>query len=319
VQLLRHGNARLALPCFLVFFCLGSCRLLAAPIDTLIIMPDVSGAAKIIYDQVVAGVESNPSLNTTLIKINQDDDETWLASQLARHKPRLVIPIGNRSYKLCHSIRQQDGLPENTRIVAGGISGKPNGIPTLSLTGSPFETISQIKNLAPEVRDIRLVYNEKLNGWWYKQAKELANSFNLEVIGYHANDLQHGVKLYSTMMQEANRNTSAIWIPLKSIVPSKTILPLVLEKAWAKKLPVISNNPSHTRLGGLMALYPHHHAMGQQLAEFALAHYNSQEIENINGTDTLRMAINVRTSAHLGLRLNDSELERFDKVFPTMP
>lgn len=316
--MLRHTRARLVLPCFFVFLCLGSSRALAAPVDTLIIMPDVSGAAKTIYDQVVAGVQSNSSLNTALIKINQDNDEAWLSSQIARYKPKLVIPIGNSSYKLCYSTSQRGGLPENTRIVAGGISGKPNGIPTLSLTGSPFETISQVKALAPEVRDIRLVYNEKLNGWWYEQAKELAKSFNLEIIGYQASDLQQGVKLYSTMMKEANNNTSAIWIPLKSIVPSKTILPLVLEKAWAKKLPVISNNPSHTRLGGLMALYPDHYAMGQQLAEFALAHYHQQEIENINGTDTLKMAINVRTSAHLGLRLNDSELERFDKVFPTM-
>lgn len=290
---------------------------LAEPVDTLIIIPEATGTAEKIYGQVVAGVKSNPLLGASVVAIPDDGDAAWLVSQIKRYRPRLVIPIGNKSYKLCYTVQQQS-LPEGIQIVAGGISGKPNGIPTLSLTSSPIEAITQIKTLAPQVRDIHLVYSDDLNGWWVEQANEVAETFDIKIIGYRTNDLQQGVKLYSQMMKEANKNTSAIWIPLKSIVPSKTILPLVLEKAWAKKIPVISNNPSHTRLGSFMSLYPDHYAMGEQLSEFAIQHYKGLETKVIRGTNFLKTAINVRTSAHLGLRMDDAELERFDKVFPAM-
>lgn len=302
-----------------LFFCLTSHKLYAAePIKTLIIVPEASGPAKKIYDQVVSGVTSNTALDPEIIQINSESNDDWLFSQINKHKPELIIPIGNKSYKRCLSIYQHPKWTNDIKIVAGGISGKPNGIPTLSLTGSPLTTINHIKELAPDVQDIRLVYSDDLNGWWYNQAVELAASTGITIQGYRADNLQHGVKLYKTLIKEANKKTTAIWIPLKGIVPSKTILPLVLEKAWAKKLPVISNNPSHTRLGGLMALYPHHFAMGQQLAEFAINHYSHGKAKKIIGTDTLRIAINVRTSSHLGLRFDNTDMDRFDKVFPTM-
>lgn len=298
-----------------IFF---SVQLQAAAVDTLVLAPEASGPAEKIYNQVVSGVESNSGLKTRLLTIPSDSDETWLEKEIARYQPELVVPIGNKSYKLCDALSQRNALPIQTQVIAGGISGKPNGIPTLSLTGSPAETMGQLKRVAPDVRDIHLVYNDELNGWWYREAMEVASSFDMKVIGYRADDLQQGVKLYSKMVNEAKKKTSAIWIPLKSIVPSKTILPLVLEKAWAKKMPVISNNPSHTRLGSLMAVYPNHYSMGQQLAEFALKYYRGNDQRAIKGTRDLKTAINVRTGAHLGLRLDESELERFDKVFPTM-
>ncbi len=296
---------------------LGSQATLAADaIKSLVVVPESSGAAKKIYDQVIAGVQANPALQVDILNIDDGSSPDWLIGQIRKYEPELVIPIGNKSYKLCASIHNDPSV--KTKTVAGGISGKPNGIPTLSLTASPVAAINYAREFAPWIKDLRLVYSEDLNGWWYEQAVAYAESVGIKVIGYKADDLQHGVKLYSKLMKEAGKNTSAVWIPLKSVVPSKTILPLVLEKAWSKNLPVISNNPSHTRLGGFMAFYPDHFAMGKQLAEFAAAQYRGDETRKIIGTDTLKIAVNVRTGSHLGLRFDNAQLERFDKVFPTM-
>ena len=122
---------------------------------------------------------------------------------------------------------------------------------------------------------------------------------------------------YEELLAESKDNSSAVWIPLKSIVPSKTILPLLLEQAWNKKLSVISNNPAHIKLGGLLAMYPDHLAMGKQLARFSYDHYNQRTTEKIIGTNDLRLAINLRTSAHIGLNYNAKDRDQFDKVFPT--
>jgi putative ABC transport system substrate-binding protein len=250
-------------------------------------------------------------LEVTRISLPRDAKMDWLQAQVDKHEHEIVIAVGNQSYKLC------DGLNTASTVIAGGISGQPNGIPTLSLTADPNTAIAHLKRIAPEIRDIRIVYSEPMNGWWYEQAARVASSHGLQIYGYPANDLKQGVELYEQMIDEAVPTHSAIWIPLRSIVPSKTILPYLLGKAWEKKLSVVSNNPSHTKMGGLMALYPEHESMGVQLAEFALAHYKREAgIERITGTKRLRLAVNLRTGAHMGLRFSTEERETFDKIFP---
>lgn len=299
---------------FVGILLIGNKPILAAQIETLVIVPNATGAAKQIYDQVVKGIVSNNELNTSVIKINKETKPEWLKSEITKRQAVLVIPIGNTSYRLCNKIN--NNFLKDVVIVAGGISGKPNGIPTLSLTGNARSTLEHIKHYSPKVKDVRLVYNEDMNGWWYKQALEAAEDLDITIIGYRADDIKQGVRLYEKLISEANSKSSAVWIPLKSIIPSKTILPLLLEKAWAKKLPVISNNPSHTRLGGLMALYPEHVSMGKQLAEFAIGHHKGVEKKRIIGTKNLRIAINLRTSSHLGLRFSKSDKAAFNKIFP---
>ena len=77
------------------------------PVNTLIIVPDASGAAEKIYAQVIAGVESNRSLNTTVLKVSTGNDAAWLGAQLPRYNAELIIPIGNKSYSLCNTLNRQ--------------------------------------------------------------------------------------------------------------------------------------------------------------------------------------------------------------------
>ena len=281
-----------------------------AEIKTSILVPDASGAAKIIYDEVINSVGSHSELDISIIRLNAKTTAADISDQVKSNGSELVISIGNKGYKL---VKAQN---LDLVVVAGGISGKPNGIPTLSLTGDPEPTLRELKTLAPHIKNLRLVYHEETNGWWYHRAKTIGQQFGIEVIGYEAKDLKTGVKLYEQLLKEAKPKETAVWIPLRSIVPSKTILPLLLEQAWKKKLSVISNNPSHTKLGSLIALYPDHGKMGSQLAEFALAHYYDNDARKIVGTTSLRIALNSRTSSHIGLRLSTKDFERFDKIFP---
>lgn len=277
----------------------------------LVVIPESSGPVSVIYDKVVKGIESNGLLEVTRLSLPKDAELAWLQQRVDEHAHQLVIAVGNQSYRLCAQ------LETPSTLVAGGISGKPNGIPTLSLTGDPDTTLRQLKLIAPDVTDVRLVYNEPMNGWWYEQAVAASTRYGLSIKGYRAENLKEGVKLYERMVEEASPKTTAIWIPLRSIVPSKTILPFLLEKAWAKKLPVVSNNPSHTKLGGLMALYPEHETMGAQLAQFAIAHHSNNATEHrITGTRQLRLAVNLRTGAHIGLRFSTEDRQTFDKTFP---
>lgn len=283
----------------------------SADVNTLVLVPEVQGSAQKIYDLIVEGVSSHPDLKITILQIDKETTAPWLETQINNYRAQLVIAIGNNAYRLSNRIHS------SALIVAGGISGKPNGVPTLSLSSDPNTVLKNIHELLPEVKELRLVYNDQYNGWWYQSALKASKHYGISVIGYQASDLKHGVSLYEKLLADSNNETSAVWIPLKSIVPSKTILPLLLEQAWNKKLSVVSNNPAHTKLGGLLAMYPDHLAMGKQLAQFAFAHYTKKSTAKIIGTNELRLAINLRTSAHLGLNFNAKDRNQFDKVFPT--
>jgi len=281
-----------------------------APIKTSVIMPIATGAAKIIYNEVISGITANPELDVSTIAISSNEDIVNIEKKIKANNSKLIIAVGNRSYKLAKE------LTTDALIVAGGISGKPNGIPTVSLTGDPAPAFAELKRVAPHIKNIRLVYNNEINGWWYKRAQKIAPDYDLEIIGYPAKDIKEGVKLYEKLLEDATPKVSAVWIPLRSVVPSKTILPLLLGKAWSKKLAVISNNPSHTKLGGFIAVYPEHKKMGSQLADFSINHLKGKDIDRIIGTVNLNAAINLRTSSHIGIRLSAKERAAFDKIFP---
>lgn len=284
---------------------------ISVPIKTTVILPIATGAAKMIYDEVIAGIASHPELDVSTIAIGSKEDNATVEEKIKANKSQLIIAVGNRSYKLART------LTTDILIIAGGISGKPNGIPTVSLTGDPATAFAELHRIAPHIKNIRLVYNDEINGWWYARAQKVAADYDLNIIGYPAKDIKEGVKLYEQLLKDATPKTSAVWIPLRSVVPSKTILPLLLEKAWSKKLAVISNNPSHTKLGGFIAVYPEHKKMGGQLAQFAIHHFQEKDIDRIVGTANLNFAINLRTSSHIGIRLNAKERASFDKIFPT--
>jgi len=305
----------------MAFLCLLICTLLSqsvvaandtsTPIKTTVILPIATGAAKMIYDEVITGIASHPDLDVSTIAISSKENVEVVEEKIRANKSQLIIAVGNRSYKLAKA------LTTDILIIAGGISGKPNGIPTVSLTGDPAPAFAELHRIAPHIKNIRLVYNDEINGWWYKRAQKVAADYDLKIIGYPATDIKDGVKLYEQLLEDATPKTSAVWIPLRSVVPSKTILPLLLEKAWSKKLAVISNNPSHTKLGGFIAVYPEHKKMGGQLAQFATQHFKGKDIDRIIGTVNLNFAINLRTSSHIGIRLSAKERASFDKIFPT--
>ena len=274
-------------------------------------MPLVTGAAKTIYQDVAEGVRSNPNLEISILMVDKASSIEMVEQHILENNSELVIALGNTSYRLAAL------LPIDTLVIAGGITGNQSLRPTLSLSSDPEAALKELKYVAPHIKDVMMVYNESINGWWYNKAKKIASKYGFNIIGYKAKDIKAGVESYQQLLDDAAPKTTAIWLPLQNIVPSKTILPMLLERAGSKKLAVFSNNPSHTKLGGLMAIYPEHQRMGRQLAEFAADHFQGKTNDTIIGTQELRIAINLRTSSHIGIRLSVTDQAGFDKIYPT--
>lgn len=274
------------------------------------LVPETSSKARVIYNEIESGLASRD--NVELLRYNftanstEQDVQNWLQDQGID----AVITIGKSAYKIAKSA---SSLP----IVAGGMSIIPEGHAGVSLVGNPGEFFTNAKKHAPQLERVHLVYNEKINGWWVKEALAEAAKHELELVTLEVNDVKTGAKGYNKLLKEARAGKDAIWIPLISVVPSKTVLPMVLKKAWSKRLVVFTNSASHAKQGALFSLYPDNFAMGEQLIDLAIEQLDSPEAEAKPVTiKQLKKAFNWRTASHLGLDYSLDEGSGFDRIYP---
>lgn len=276
-----------------------------------ILIPQTPSKAQAIYEEIYSGVmlaadaellRYNVSADTTAMQVHE-----WLQEQ----KPSAVITISKTPYEYANSA----GL--NVPIIVGGLGSTPDGVSGVALAGDPAEFFMNAKQIAPTVERVYLVYNESMNGWWLDDARKSAEQNDLELVALEAASVRKGAKIYKNMLKQARKDKDAVWIPLVTVVPSKTVLPMVLRKAWDKHLVVFTNSPIHAKQGALFSLYPDNAAMGAQLMELALEQATSDNAEpRVVMAKNMKRAFNWRTASHLGLKYTLDEEAGFDRIYP---
>ncbi|MEM8498194.1 MAG: hypothetical protein AAF542_09235 [Pseudomonadota bacterium] len=276
-----------------------------------ILIPQTPSKAQAIYEEIYSGVML--AENAELLRFNVSADTTaeqvhqWLQEQ----NPSAVIAISKTPYEYANS----SGL--NVPLIVGGLGSTPKGVSGVALAGDPAEFFANAKEIAPSVQRVYLVYNESMNGWWLDDARKSAKQNGLELVALEAASVRKGAKIYKNLLKDARKDKDAVWIPLVTVVPSKTVLPMVLRKAWDKHLVVFTNSPVHTKQGALFSLYPDNAAMGAQLMELALEQATSDHAEpRVVMARNMKRAFNWRTASHLGLKYTLDEEAGFDRIYP---
>ncbi len=276
-----------------------------------ILVPETSSKAKVIYDEIMTGVRTAKDIEFAQRSFTAETSEQDIRNWLTELKPAAVIAVGKVAYDTVKKTKIQ--LP----LVGGGFSVTPASASGVSLAGEPEEFFRNVKEIAPSVERVHLIYNERINGWWVKNAYEKAAQHGLELVTFEAGDVKSGAKLYKKVLKNAKREKDAVWIPLVSAVPSKTVLPMVLRKAWDKHLVVFTNSPSHARQGALFSLYPDNAALGEQLINLALDQLERGEAApKVVLAKNMKRAFNWRTASHLGLEYSLEEGSGFDRIYP---
>lgn len=274
--------------------------------------PQVEGAFARVFDNIVDGIRrtSGARISTRGLPDNPDHDELrdWLEAESAR----AVIALGDHSFRVAQALNLK--LP----IVVGATLMTPDGVSGISLAADPAKFFQQFGSLTPPVKRVFLVYSEKNSGWLIPLARKAALAHGIELLTYAARDTRDAVRYYREILETAAGPEDAIWLPLDNIAPYKTILPSVLEAAWNRRLVVFSNNPSHVRKGVLFSLFPDHQSMGQRLAGLALKSIRSPGRKHeVLPLRDLKLAVNVRTASHLGMRYSKAVQNDFSLIFPS--
>ncbi|HHL32294.1 MAG TPA: ABC transporter substrate-binding protein, partial [Oceanospirillales bacterium] len=201
-------------------------------------------------------------------------------------------------------------------VINGGMIMPPNdGHSGISLVASPVQFFAHLRNIAPSVKRVFTVYNEKNSGWLIRIAEEEALKSNIELQALEASNIRQAARHFKTILSIANTATDAVWLLLDKVVPDQSILPLVLDAAWKKNLVLFSNNPADTKRGALFSLFPDYEKMGYSLAEFSKQQINSNT-PLVLPLSSLKVSVNERTASHLGLNYSSNQRESFDLIYP---
>lgn len=290
--------------------------LLLAPIGhaatIAVIYPETTGAYSQVFDSIIAGVQQTPGVRVLPRAVGTEavgsEVQTWLDGEQAD----AVIALGQRGYKIAKD------LAADMPVVVGATLMAPDGMPGISLAADPEQFLRRLGELTPPIKRVFVVYSERHNGWLVRRAERLAERYGVQLLAFEAADMRMAVKTYLDVLGTVRDPQDAIWLPLDIVAPDKTVLPLVLEAAWKKRLVVFSDNPSHAEKGALFSLYPDHEGMGRRLANMVLGMAQHGRLSpGVEPLRDLKIAINLRTASHLGMLYTPTQERDFALVFPS--
>ena len=277
-----------------------------------VVYPQVRDPYRAVFRAIVDGVSAEIPQGTEVFEVPPEESAEAVSTRLAQQKFDAVVLLGKRGLDLSNHIES----PE--RRVVGAVFAKPGdiaaGVSATSLAPAPRMLFTKLRELAPAVKRIYVIYGADENDWLIELARGDAAKLGYELVPLRKESIREGASAYRELLKQVQSPQDAIWLLQASpFLDENSVLQMVLRAAWDRNLVVFSSNPSHVPKGALFALFPDNNAMGRHLAQQLLGPASpSARLLPLEQLDT---AINIRTADHLGLGLSAGDA-RFDMVFP---
>ncbi len=272
-----------------------------------VVYPDVKAPYDVIFQQITLGIETKHEGEVIHIKLPSKFDASKISQEITSDK---VIALGRRGMRIAKEIYKEKP------VVVGALPIKPNGISGVSLMANPTVLFDSLHELAPDITTITVIYSPA-SAWIIEEAKTKAKEKNLTLIHVAVNDIKTAVKAYDKIFKGKNLAKMAIWLPLDPVTANeKVVVPTILEKAWKNKMVVFSSKPTHAKRGALFSALPDNELLGQQLATLINSVNHKSRPSTVKTLDSIKLAVNLRTAAHLGFDYNSKERSNFALIFP---
>ena len=277
-----------------------------------VVYPQVRDPYRAVFRAIVDGVNAETTQGAEVFEIAPEETIEAVSARLAERQLDAVVLLGKRGLDLSSHIER----PE--RRVVGAVFAKPGdiaaGVSATSLAPAPRMLFTKLRELAPAVKRIHVIYGADDNEWLIALASADAAKLGYELLPLRKESIREGASAYRELLQQIESPQDAIWLLQASpFLDESSVLQMVLRAAWDRNLVVFSSNPSHVPKGALFALFPDNNAMGRHLAQQVLKPPPASA--SLIPLEQLDTAINIRTADHLGLGLSAGDA-RFDMVFP---
>ena len=288
----------------------------APPRTVAVLYPETYPPYRQIFADVLDGIERGLTVETVRVRaLSEAPEGADLRRWLDQQAPAVVITLGRVPTET------YERIGPNIPHVVGALDASPQTRPNVAGVGlavDPALLFATLQRLTPEKRRVWVVFNPAYDRWLIALAQTAAATRDLKLEPLEAGDLRESARQFHRILDTADPATDALWLVADAgIIDSETILPLVIEKSWQRRLPVFSNSLLHIQRGVLFALYPDNVPLGRRLAELAARALRTPEAPaRIEVLRAVKRALNLRIAAHLDLTI-ERDLERqFDLVFP---
>lgn len=272
----------------------------------LVLYPNVRAPFSKVFDAISSGAEAgfNGDSNSEAVSEKSSVDKL-----LNRNKPDVVLVLGRRS------LASIEKTSSKAPIVLGAVSNQQTNYPGISMVPDPKIILDNLVLLSPSVNRIHVVKKSQGSDLQLEGANKYLASIGKELVVHQSSDIRQAASIYGQLIDTGSEG-DAVWILQDGSYVNSAILSLLLDAAWSKNLVVFSSNPVHVKHGALFAVYPDNKSMGVSLGRLANK-VLSGSVEP--GMETLKdtlLAVNERTSNHLGISLSKEVKENVNLLLP---
>ena len=274
--------------------------------ELLILYPEVRAPFSKVFDAISSGAEEgfNGGANSEALSKKSSVDKL-----LNRKKPDIVLALGKRS------LTEIDKAGSKLPVVLGAISAQQNNYPGISMVPDPKIILDKLVLLSPSVKKIHVVKKSQGSDLQLEGANKYLTSIGKELIVHESSDIRQAASIYGQLIDSASEG-DAVWILQDGSYVNSAILSLLLDVAWSKSLVVFSSNPIHVKHGALFAVYPDNKSMGVSLGRLANKVLNGSVEPGMETLKDTLLAVNERTSNHLGISLSKEVKEDVNLLLP---
>ncbi|MDH3326212.1 MAG: hypothetical protein OEM38_05790 [Gammaproteobacteria bacterium] len=282
--------------------------------------PEVRKPYDRVLKEIMTGIEQTALWSVWQHPIQKTYSPNEFESIVKQSKCKAAIGLGKSGMQLVSSITH---LPVVAgAVVAGAVLAQPNEsetIPTLSLMPSPIELFKRLKHFSPNIKTVTVVYSPDNNQQLISTALLAAKQQGIKLIPLTAKNLREALPLYKNVINNTDPRSNALWLLQDRLtVDNKIVLPFLLEQAWNKHFILFSSQAGHARNGVLFSVYPDNVRLGRRIGEVTqkCATVGCLDKTKIMLLQDMQTAINIRTAAHLNIRINKRNDPFVDLIFP---
>ena len=275
-----------------------------------VVYPDVSGAYNDVFDQIIDGIKDGNNGNVVTLSLDKRDPADKAQSWLAKNKAQRLVGLGLVGYRFAVKASNIE------RVLAGAVPFPPGRVSGISGTPDPSILFKHLNELAPNITSVHVVHS-RASEWVVKQAKSSAGKYGLKLNAIKVKSAKHAIKTYEKVIKTINPSYEAVWIPFDPIAANEqVIIPRLLERSWEQNFVLFSSKPDHVRRGALFTLFPDLFELGRDLADMANQPVTPDAPKTVIPVKKNKLAVNMRTAAHLGFDYKNQQKRQFYLTFP---
>ncbi len=175
------------------------------------------------------------------------------------------------------------------------------------------QQIALLKKISPHVRRIGVIYDPSKTGFLVRQAERIARDQGVRLVTKAITSSKDSFAALDGMQGEID----ALWILPDLTVLAPESVQYMLLFSFRNKIPLLGLSENQARMGALLGLsFDSGREIGIQAGELANEILAGRSVEDIPFTTArkVRLTVNLKTAAKLGLQIPKEILDRADVV-----